>query len=289
MALSAALFAFMGFFARVASAGAHWSMVGATRAVTGALVAFAVARLRGAPTRIRDRRGLTLRSVFGTASMVLTFSALSSRALSLGDTSTLLNLQPVLLAALSPFVLGERSSPRLAAGLSLSLTGVVLVLRPAALFGGAPLGPEAARTAALAVTASVSSAFAMMSLRRIGPHEGAEAIALHFSLFAAAVFAALGIAHLRAPSAYGAACMAGAGLCAGLGQLAMTRAYALAPAAQVGSLSYLGVVVSALLGAVALHEWPSPIALAGMALVVLGGLVVVLRPSADERAPAAAG
>lgn len=290
MFTSTVLFAFMGFFARVASAGAHWTLVGAARALTGVAVAVAVARLRGVPVRVSDRRGIGVRSVFGTASMVLTFCALSSRSLSLGDTTTLLNLQPVFIAALSPWVLGERSSPRLAAGIALALAGVVMILRPAVLFGGATLGPDAARTAALAVTASLTSTVAMMTLRRIGQRESAEAIAIYFSLFAAVVFVALSVPHLHAPTARTAAFMAGAGLCAGLGQIAMTRAYALAPAAQVGSISYLGVVASALLGALALHEWPAPAALLGMAMVVTGGLLVVLRPATDKAvSPAAAG
>jgi drug/metabolite transporter (DMT)-like permease len=56
----------------------------------------------------------------------------------------------------------------------------------------------------------------------------------------------------------------------------MTRAYALERAARVSGVSYLQVVVSALLGAIALHEWPSPRTAAGMALVVAGGLVVAV-------------
>ena len=54
----------------------------------------------------------------------------------------------------------------------------------------------------------------------------------------------------------------------------MTRAYALERAARVSGMSYLSVVTSALLGAAVLSEVPTPGALAGMALVVTGGLIV---------------
>jgi drug/metabolite transporter (DMT)-like permease len=70
------------------------------------------------------------------------------------------------------------------------------------------------------------------------------------------------------------------GLCAGLAQLAVTRAYAVEHAARVSGLNYLAVVVSALLGAAFLGERPGPQAIAGMALVVAGGLVVVLGATA---------
>jgi drug/metabolite transporter (DMT)-like permease len=67
------------------------------------------------------------------------------------------------------------------------------------------------------------------------------------------------------------------GVCAGFGQLAMTRAYALDQAARVGAVGYLAVVVSALLGALALGEVPDALATIGMLLVIAGGLVTSLR------------
>jgi drug/metabolite transporter (DMT)-like permease len=70
--------------------------------------------------------------------------------------------------------------------------------------------------------------------------------------------------------------MLAAGVCGGLAQIAVTRAYALERAARVAGLAYLTVVVDAILGALALHEWPSAMTLGGMALVVTGGLIVTL-------------
>jgi drug/metabolite transporter (DMT)-like permease len=276
MAASALLFALMGFFARLASGGVHWTLIGCARAVVGLVVAIGVARARGAPLVVRDRRGIWLRSLFGTASMLCTFSALASRSLALGDTSTLLNLSPAFMAALSPLVLGERIGRRLMLALPTSLAGTVLILHPPFLFGGAHLGGDALRTALTAVAAALLSACAMMMLRRVGQREGAEAIAIHFSAFAAIVLFLLGIPHLAVPRWSDAAWMLAAGLCAGFAQLAMTRAYALEPAANVGSMGYLGVVVSALLGAIALHEWPTTSAIVGMGLVIAGGLTIVL-------------
>jgi drug/metabolite transporter (DMT)-like permease len=108
----------------------------------------------------------------------------------------------------------------------------------------------------------------------MGPRESPEAIALHFSLVAAAVLTVVGALHASVPDRATLGWMLGAGACGGLAQLALTRAYALGQAARVASLAYLSVVVSAVLGAVALGEWPSTRALAGMAVIVAGGLVV---------------
>jgi drug/metabolite transporter (DMT)-like permease len=75
----------------------------------------------------------------------------------------------------------------------------------------------------------------------------------------------------------------GAGVMGGFAQLALTRAYAMERAARVAPIGYLNVVVSAVLGALALHEWPSGRAVAGMALIVAGGLVVTLADRVGAR------
>ena len=276
MASAAVLFALMNFFARLASSSASWTTVGAARALMGALVALAVARLRGVSLVAKDRRAVFWRSLFGTLSMGATFYALSSRTLPLGDTVTLLSLTPVFLAVLAPFVLRERTSVGVAFALALSLVGVMLVLHPS--FGwhaSAPsVGPSAAATAACAVSAAFLASIAMMMLRRMGQTESPEPIALHFSLFAGFTMAVLSLFDLRMPTLRDAGFMLLAGICAGFAQLAMTRAYALERAARVSGMGYLSVVASALLGAAVLGEYPTIGALAGMVLVVAGGLVV---------------
>ncbi len=288
MAASALLFAFMGFFARLATASTSWATVGAARALVGAAVAIAFARMRGASLRGGRARDMWLRSLFGTGAMMCTFYALSSRALPLGDTVTLLNLSPVLLALVAPVLLGERTTGAGAIGIAVALAGVVFVAQPAFLFHtarpAAPLGgPTAGVTAAFAIAAASFTALAMTMLRRVGRTTSPEAVALHFSLVAAAAMTAISLIDPKIPSPRDAAAMLAAGLCAGVGQLTMTRAYATERAARVGGMSYLSVVVSAALGAAALGEIPSEPALLGMALVVTGGVVLALRDKTATR------
>jgi len=278
MAASAVLFALMNFFAKLASASSSWMTVGAVRALVGAFVAIAVARARGGSLAVTNRRAVLWRSLLGTVAMTTTFYALSSRTLSLGDTVTLLNLTPVFLAMLAPIFLRERTSLAVILALALSLSGVVLVLHPSFAFHDAPgaVGPSSAATAGFAVLAAFIASIAMMLLRRLGPTETAEAISVHFSLFAAAALGLLALTDLRMPTLRDAGFMVGAGVCAGFAQIAMTRAYSLERAARVSGMSYLSVVASALLGAAVLHERPTLGAILGMALVVSGGLVVTL-------------
>jgi drug/metabolite transporter (DMT)-like permease len=292
MALGALLFATMNFLARLATTSASWASVAAVRAIVGALVALAVARARGVSLAPKNARAVFWRSLLGTIAMLSTFYALSSRTVSLGDTVTLLNLAPVFLAVLAPIFLHERTTGAVALAIALALGGVVLVMRPAFLFGHgaeeiaiAVSGPSARTTAAVAVGAALATSIAMMLLRRVGQTESPEAIAFHFSIFAAVTMSALSLLDLRLPSPRDAGCMIGAGLCAGFAQLAMTRAYALESAARVSGMSYLAVVASALFGAAVLGERPGATAIAGMALVIAGGLLVTFARS--RRAPPA--
>ena len=284
MALSAFLFATMNLLARKATASTSWATVAATRAAIGAGVAYAVARARGGSVAATDYRAVFWRSLFGTISMLSTFYALSSKTLSLGDVATLLNVSPVFLALLAPFVLGERTSKLVALAILVALTGVVFVVRPSFLFGVQPVvmhaltGPSATVTAMVAIGAALSTAIAMMMLRRVGQIETPEAIAFHFSLFAAIVLGVLSLFDLRAPTPGDAVLMILAGISAGLAQLAMTRAYSLENAARVAGMSYIGVPASALLGAMFLGDRLGPTTVVGMILVVAGGVLVTTRP-----------
>lgn len=292
MALGATLFALMNFFAKIATTSASWATVAAVRALVGAAVAFAVAKARRRSLAGKDSRALFWRSFLGTIAMLSTFYALSSRTMSLGNTVTLLNLSPVFLAVLAPIFLHEKTTSTVALAILVALSGVVLVVQPTFLFGepathpATPAilaGPSAHVTAAVAVGAALATSIAMMLLRRVGQSETPEAIAFHFSLFAAASMTLISLFDLRMPTLRDAGCMVLAGLCAGFAQLAMTRAYSLEHAARVSGMSYFSVVASALLGAAVLGERPALTAIVGMGLVIAGGLLVTRARSASSR------
>jgi drug/metabolite transporter (DMT)-like permease len=289
MALGAVLFALMNFFARLATSSASWMTVGGVRALIGALVAIGVARLRGASLVANDRKAVFWRSLFGTAAMGATFYALSSRTLPLGDTVTLLNLTPIFLAVLAPIFLREPTSRAVAFALLLALGGVMLILHPSMTWhpATATVGPSAGATVACAVMAAFFTSIAMMLLRRVGRTESPEVIAVHFSIFAGVVLMGLSLFDLRMPTLRDAGFIFAAGICAGFAQLAMTRAYTLERAARVSGMGYLSVVASAILGAAVLGERPSIAALAGMVLVVTGGLVVTLSRDTTTTPPRA--
>ena len=69
--------------------------------------------------------------------------------------------------------------------------------------------------------------------------------------------------------------LAAAGVVATAGQLLLTQAYTLAPAAHIGALIYTTVLFAALIGWLVWHETPDALSLAGGAAVILAAVIVV--------------
>lgn len=269
MALASVLFAMMNVLVRLGSARVPWTEVAASRALVGGVIALSVARARGAPLVI-DRRDRALgwaRSLCGALAMLCTFYCLGAPTIALGDVVTLGATGPIFIALLSPRLLGERSGRQLWLATLAAFAGVALVAGPTLRLAG--------DLALLATLGAFFSALAMIWLRKLGAgarRAGPEAVALHFSIVAATVMIVLSIPTFRAPDAHGALFLLGAGLTGGLAQLAMTHAYALDQAARVGTVGYLTVILSPVLGATILDEAPSAYQLAGMALVTFAGV-----------------
>lgn len=272
------LFAFMRLATRVNATALPWTALAATRFLGGALIVFGIARATGATLRIRDRRSTWLRALFGTGSSVGVFYALGSNAISVGDATTLAATAPLFVAALSRPLLDEPVTRRVMLGIALGFAGVVTLVGPSFDAAG-PVG-------LIALAGAASYAMAMVYLRKVGPSESSEAVALHVSVVAGGFALLLLSAQVGAASAspteapvewagirwwaIGVAALTG-----GLSQIAVTRAYALERAARLGAVSYAGVVLTYSLEAVTLARVPTLTQLAGAGLVVAAGLLTV--------------
>ncbi|EYF03664.1 DMT family transporter [Chondromyces apiculatus] len=285
MALASLLFAVMNVLARLASARVPWTEVAAFRALVGAGTALGFALVRRAPLRIdpADRKLAWGRALCGTVAMLCTFLTLGAPLLALGDVVTLGATSTIFVALLSPRMLGERSSRGLWAATLLAFSGVAMVAGPQLRLAG--------HLALIATTGAFASALAMIWLRKLGssaqrdrsrPGPGPEAVALHFSLVASVVMVVLSIPTFQVPDATGALLLFITGLTGGMAQLAMTRAYALDRAARIGTVGYLGVVLSHVFGVVGLGEAPGPHQLLGALLVTAAGVGLAAEALRDK-------
>lgn len=269
MLLAAGAFALMNTLARGLRA-IPWPVLAFARGALGFIAALVVARWRGASLGIRDGRLMWRRSLFGSTGMVCTFFALTHMPLS--DATALLNTTPLWIALLAWWTLGERPTPAVLAALAVAVAGVAMIERPS-FAAGQWVG-------LVALGAGAAGAVAMVSLRRLSG-ETPEAVVVHFSAVASGVMAALSAvwlwqhgwpAGLRASVLLGVLAM---GAAATVGQLAMTRAYALDQAARVGAVGWMQVVFALGLDALVFARVPEAHARWGIVLLLGAGTLLV--------------
>ncbi|MFL5582329.1 MAG: DMT family transporter [Gemmatimonadaceae bacterium] len=284
------LFALMRVATRVNAGALPWPAVAAVRFIGGGVVVALVATLWRSSLRVNDRRATWLRSVFGSGSALGVFYSLGSRSIAVGDAATLSATAPLFVALLSAPMLGERVTRRTALGVALGFVGVVVLVGPSFRSAAAP--------ALAALAGAFSYAFALIFLRRIGPNESGEAVALHVSLVSGTLMlalAVLGVGHASStaapaarPPALSLPALAGAATAGGLAQIAITRAYAAERAARLGAVSYAGVALTYAMELALLRRLPSAPQLAGAALIVTAGVMVAAERGAAA-VPAEAG
>ena len=277
MLLAAVAFALMNALAR-GMRHLPWPMLGFSRAALGLGLALALARLRGASLAIVDRRRMWLRSLAGSTGMLCTFYALTH--MPLADATALLNTTPLWIAGLAWIALRETISARVLAALVVAFVGVLLIERPGLHPGGL--------AGLVALGAGCAGAFAMINLRRLGA-ETPEAVVVHFSATATAILGALSlrwlVAHGVPPMLSGrdAVGVLGMGAAATVGQLAITRAYALDKAARVGAAGWIQVLFALAIDAAVFGRRPEGSALVGIALLLTSGGLLIADARRAER------
>lgn len=273
MLLAQVCFATMNVSARLAGSGVPWPEVASARFLVGAVLAWGIARSRGASLAITDRRTSWMRAIFGTLSAVCTFYAITSRRINLGDAATLGATAPIFVAMLAPSLLGERSGRAVPVAAGIAFSGVALVLQPSF--------ESAIGVATVATLGAFLYAIALISLRRLGGGETHEAVVFHFSCVALATMTALAIPGWRTPTPHDLLWLVTTGVTGGLAQLAMTRAYSLDRAARVSTLTFLGIVFTHLLAIPIFGEHPGWSQAMGTVLVMGAGVLLVRSVKAE--------
>jgi drug/metabolite transporter (DMT)-like permease len=226
----------------------------------------------GVPWRL-TRPGLFLvRAVCGFSAMFGFFYA--AKGLAVTDHTLIGKLQPLVIAALAPLLLGKGEGAG-AFGwvlIAVGFVGSALLIAPelqvGSLYGLAAAG------------ATVGSGLAHMAIRRLTARDAPAALVLWFQGFVVVVAAVGTVAWtgglpLPPPHLWGA--LAGAGASAALGQVLMTRAYSFDRAPLVAAAGYTTPVWAVLIDVVAWGAYPGWNALLGGALVMAAGLLLLLR------------
>lgn len=263
---SSLLFAGMGIAVKYASASLSTETIVFFRSAAGLLAVLPLALHRGLHRLGTQHLGLhMLRGLAGLAAMYCFFFALAH--LPLAEAVLFNYATPLFVPFIALVWLRERFRARLWVFISIGFVGIAFILKPTP----ASFNP----VSLIALSAGLFAAFAMVTIRRLTHTEPSFRIVFYFGAVATAVSAVPLLWAWQTPPAALWAALIAMGILGTGAQLLLTRAYALAPAAMVGPFTYTTVAFAALFGAVLWQERLDPIAVLGIALVCMAGVLVL--------------
>jgi drug/metabolite transporter (DMT)-like permease len=255
--VAGALFALMGTFAKLLSPNFTGAELALYRSIIALIFIGGFILIRRQSLRTPFWRGHFWRGATGTVSLIMYFYAMTKLPLA---TAIALNYtSPLFLAILSNILLREKFRLPLVAVIVLGFIGVALLLRPT--FEGA----------------NAHAACAYVNVKKLGDAGEPEwRVVFYFGLagtIGSALFQAGVVREFHPITASNTPYLLGLGLAATLAQLAMTRAYHSGKTLVVGAFAYSTVLFSAIAGVVFFNEVLPPIAWAGMAIIVVSGIL----------------
>lgn len=217
-----------------------------------------------------------LRNGFGVTSMWLGFTALSMLPL---PTAISLNYTaPLFIGGWMLFFGGAQRDPIRIIAVLLGFFGVLAILRPSIQHDQLPY-------AFIGLMAGAAGAVAMMQIGQLGRSGEPEWRTVFIFSCVVCSTGVLALSVLGWPQiqwqAYAA--LASVGISGLFGQLAMTRAFGLGSALLTAVLQYSTIIFAAILSILVWGDIPDLIAWAGMALIIISGLISAWRTYSENR------
>ncbi len=207
---------------------------------------------------------LLLRAFFGFLAISGFYYALTHMPLAvsvfLGKT------QPLILAILAPWVVGEKTSPSVWLAIGTGLIGIVLILDPS-------LGWTAAAWASIG--AATASAIAHLLVRKLNRTDDPATIVANFFVITALLSSIWMGPSFIMPDHTEWLLLGGVALFSTIGQYLMTLAYRMDYAPVVAAASYTSIIFSILFGYFFWNEVPPASAWAGGTLIIAGSLILL--------------
>jgi S-adenosylmethionine uptake transporter len=279
----------MDMFAKMASAEASAGQIAFARfALQSAVLAPVMALTVGLRLPPRTDWGIhAARGALVALSTLFFFAALA--VMPMADTIAIFFIEPLILTLLSGPLLGEQVGWRRLLACAVGLSGALLVIQPSfAAFGWAAAWP---------VAAAVCFALYLILTRRHALRLDPMSMQFWSGVPAAAVMAAaLAVGGPLAVPTLGmngfgwqtAAQIVAMGAFATVAHLAVSAAFARAPASTLAPFQYLEILTAVAAGWFAFGDFPAGMTWAGLTLIVGSGLVVFHRERTAARGAAAA-
>lgn len=200
------------------------------------------------------------------------------RDLPLSTAYSIYFVAPLIVAALSVPLLGERVGPRRWVAIGIGLLGVIVVLRP----GGEGFISIPGLMVLAAATAYAVAAITVSLLTRTDTSQSMVVWFLVIMAIGAGLLAWPGWVPMRLADA---PLVAGMGLAGALGQIALTRAFQLGEASMIAPLEYTGLVWVIGWDLLFWQQLPDAFTWAGAAIIMASGLYLLHRERVNRQQP----
>ena len=223
-----------------------------------------------------NKWGIFFRGVTGFIAIAFYYLAISKTPL--GETVTISSTYPFIVLILSAIFLREKIKHNHLIALALSITGILLIVRPG--FGEFNIGYV------FAILTSLFTAITYTILKYLRETDRAEVIVFYFSLLGTVFclpFMAFG--HFVWPDTVQILQLVGLGLAGTLYQWFISTAYKYAPAGEISIYSYTSIVFSSLMGILFWGEYLVFATIIGMLAIIGGALVIYHKDKGKKTEP----
>ena len=218
---------------------------------------------------VQNRKGVAFRAVFQFGAAY--FIATTIIFLPLADAESLFFAAPLIIAFLSPHILGESVGWRRKTAIFCGFFGVIVMLRPT---------PDLIQPLAFfGVAAAVFIALRDIWTRKLREGETANAIMFWSELGVLIGSFPLALYFWQPLTTNDLAIMAFAGIFLGAAQFTMALAFLTAEAATVAPFRYTVIILTTLFGYLFFGDIPDTFVIVGVAIVVASGLYILHRES----------
>ncbi len=235
----------------------------------------AVQRELATGLRTANPLGHVWRGVAGTMAMGLGFAGLGY--LPLPEVTAIGYAAPLLTVIFAAMFLGEEVRAFRISAVALGMVGVLIVLAPRLSIDPGSAGIAETLGAMLVLGGAVFAALAQVFVRRLVQTEVTAAIVFYFSLTATLLSLVTLPFGWVWPTPAEAALLVTAGLLGGVGQILLTSSYREADASLVAPFDYASMLFALGIGYFVFAEVPTLPMLAGAALIVTAGILIIWR------------
>lgn len=248
------------------------------RAVVTLVASYVMVRRAGVPLWGTRRVGLAFRGLLGFGGLSLYYLSLSH--LPLADATVIQHLNPLLVAILAFWLLGEQVGWPTLIAIVFGICGVLMVVHP----NGASSAPHDLLGVAIALGATLCSSVAYVTVRQLAKTEHPLVIVWYFPLIATPLIIPWAAANWIWPSPIEWLLLLLIGLTTQIGQVFMTMALAIERAGRVTTLGFVQVAFAMMWQWAVFANAPTLWTLGG-ALLIVAGITLIAVVGSPKRTP----